>query len=146
LSEAEGSLRAALVAARKAQDRERTLVLSTAIAALENRRLELGRLLADGDVTEVLRKGIKQREDAAAQFRAGGRAELADREEAQIRVLGEFLPPSADPAEIRAAVRAAIAGGAVDLGKVMGRVLPAFKGRADGRLINQIAREELEAG
>ncbi len=121
-------------------------MLSTAIAALENRRLELGRPLADGDVTEVLRKGIRQREDSAAQFRGGGRAELADREEAQIRVLREFLPPSADPAEIRAAVRAAIAGGAADLGKVMGRVLPAFKGRADGRLINQIAREELEAG
>lgn len=146
MSEAEGSLRTALVAARKAQDRERTLVLSTAIAALENRRLELGRPLADGDVTEVLRKGIKQREDAATQFRSGGRAELADREEAQIRVLGEFLPPSADPDEIRAAVRAAIAGGAADLGKVMGGVLPAFKGRADGRLVNQIAREELEAG
>lgn len=146
MSAAEGSLRAALVAARKAQDRERTLVLSTAIAALENRRLELGRPLAEGDVTEVLRKGIRQREEAAAQFRGGGRPELAEREEAQVRVLGEFLPPAVDPEEIRAAVRAAIAAGAGDLGKVMGRVLPAFKGRADGRLVNQIAREELEAG
>jgi uncharacterized protein YqeY len=135
-----------MVTARKAQDRERTLVLSTAIAALDNRRLELGRPLADGDVTEVLRKAIKQREDAAAQFRQGGRADLVGREEGQIRVLAEFLPPAVDPEELRAAVRAAIAGGATDLGKVMGRVLPAFKGRADGRLVNQIAREELEAG
>ena len=146
MSDPEGSLRAALVVARKAQDRERTLVLSTAIAALDNRRLELGRPLGEGDVAEVLRKGIKQREDAAGQFRGGGRPELAEREEAQIRVLGEFLPPAVDPEEIRAAVRAAIAAGATDLGKVMGRVLPAFKGRADGRQVNQIAREELEAG
>lgn len=146
MSDPEGSLRAALVVARKAQDRERTLVLSTAIAALDNRRLELGRPLGEGDVAEVLRKGIKQREDAAGQFRGGGRPELAEREEAQIRVLGEFLPPALDPGEIRAAVRAAIAAGATDLGKVMGRVLPAFKGRADGRQVSQIAREELEAG
>ena len=146
MSDAEASLRAAMVAARKAQDRERTLVLSTAIAALDNRRLDLGRPLADGDVTEVLRKAIKQREDAAAQFRQGGRADLVRREEDQVRVLAEFLPPAADPAEIRAAVRSAIAAGAADLGKVMGQVLPAFRGRADGRLVNQIAREELEAG
>ena len=146
MTEAEGALRAALIRARKAQDRERTLVLSTAIATLDNRRLDLGRDLADGDVAEVLRKGIKQREDAAQQFRAGGRPELADREEAQIRVLSEFLPPAVAPEEIRAAVRAAIGAGATDIGKVMGRVLPGFKGRADGKLVNQIAREELEAG
>src|SRR5690606_20326341 len=104
-----------------------------------NRRLELGRPLADGDVAEVLRKGIKQREEAAVQYRSGGRPELAEREEAQARVLGEYLPPAVDPAEIREAVRAAIAAGATDLGRVMGRVLPAFKGRVDGRLVNQIA-------
>ncbi|PYP34334.1 MAG: hypothetical protein DMD49_00475 [Gemmatimonadetes bacterium] len=50
-----------------------------------------------------------------------------------------------DPAEIREAVRAAIAAGATDLGKLMAQVMPQFKGRADGKLVNQIAREELAA-
>ena len=65
---------------------------------------------------------------------------------AQITVLDEFLPPAVDPEEIRAAVRNAIAGGAQDMGKVMSQVMPKYKGRADGKLINQIVREELQAG
>ena len=64
----------------------------------------------------------------------------------QIAVLEEFLPPAVDPGEIRAAVREVIAGGAKDLGKVMGQIVPRYKGRADGKLINQIVREELQAG
>jgi uncharacterized protein YqeY len=51
-----------------------------------------------------------------------------------------------DPEEIRAAVREVIAGGAKDLGKVMGQIVPRYKGRADGKVINQIVREELQAG
>ena len=51
-----------------------------------------------------------------------------------------------DPEEIRVAVREVIAGGAKDLGKVMGQIVPRYKGRADGKLINQIVREELQAG
>ena len=144
-SELEGTLRAALASARKAQDRPRTLVLGTVLASLKNRQLELQRDLGDEDVIEVLRKGVKLRREALEQFQKAGRAELADVESAQIRVLEEFLPPAADPDEIRAAVRAAIAGGAADVGRVMGQVMPRFKGRADGKLINQIAREELQA-
>ncbi|HEU4647833.1 MAG TPA: GatB/YqeY domain-containing protein [Gemmatimonadales bacterium] len=140
------TLQAALNGARKAQDKDRTLVLSTILAGLKNRQLELQRDLADDEVVEVLRKGIKTRRESVEQYTAGNRPELAEKELAQIRVLEEFLPPAADPAEIRAAVRAAIAGGAKDVGKVMGAVMPQFKGRADGKLINQIAREELQAG
>ncbi|HEU4588828.1 MAG TPA: GatB/YqeY domain-containing protein [Gemmatimonadales bacterium] len=140
------TLQAALIGARKAQDKDRTLVLSTILAGLKNRQLELQRDLADDDVVEVLRKGIKTRRESVEQYTAANRPELAEKESAQIRVLEEFLPPAADPAEIRAAVRAAIAGGAKDVGKVMGAVMPRFKGRADGKVINQIAREELQAG
>jgi uncharacterized protein len=61
-------------------------------------------------------------------------------------MLQEFLPPEIDPAEIRVAVREAIASGATDVGRVMSQVMPKFKGRADGKLINQIVREELQAG
>jgi uncharacterized protein len=140
------TLRAALVAARKSQNKDRTLVLGTILANLKNRELELQRAPADDDVVDVLRKGIKLRREAVEQYTKAGRQDLADNETAQIRVLEEFLPPEADAAEIRAAVREAIAAGARDIGKVMGAVLPRFKGRADGKAVNQIAREELAAG
>jgi uncharacterized protein YqeY len=140
------TLRAALNAARKAQDKERTLVLGTIIANLKNREIELRRPATDDEVADVLRKGIKIRREAVEQYTAAARQDLANVETAQIRVLEEFLPAAVDPAEIRAAVRSAIAGGAGDIGRVMSQVMPKYKGRADGKLINQIAREELQAG
>jgi uncharacterized protein YqeY len=135
-----------MTAARKAQDKNRTLVLGTILANLKNREIDLRRPLTDEEVLEVLRKGIKTRRESVEQYTAANRPELADGERAQIKVLEEFLPPAVDPEEIRAAVRAAIAGGAKDVGKVMGQVLPRFKGRADGKVVNQIVREELQAG
>lgn len=140
------TLRAALNAARKAQDKPRTLVLGTILANLKNREIELRRPSTDEEVVDVLRKGIKIRREAIEQYTAGARQDLADLESAQIKVLEEFLPPAVDPEEIRAAVRSAIGGGAKDIGKVMAQVLPKYKGRADGKLINQIVREELQAG
>jgi len=139
------ALRAAMNAARKAQDKDRTLVLGTILANLRNREIDLRRPASDDEVVDVLRKGIKLRREAIEQYRAGGRQDLADSEQAQIKVLEEFLPQEVDPAEIRAAVREAIGAGAKDIGKVMSQVLPRYKGRADGKLINQIAREELQA-
>jgi uncharacterized protein len=133
-------------AARKAQDKDRTLVLGTILANLKNREIDLRRPATDEEVVEVLRKGIKIRREAIEQYKAGGRTDLAEVEQAQIAVLEEFLPPAVDPEEIRAAVREVIASGAKELGKVMGQVVPRFKGRADGKLINQIVREELQAG
>ena len=140
------ALRAAMNAARKAQDKDRTLVLGTILANLKNREIDLRRPATDEEVVEVLRKGIKIRREAIEQYQTGGRTDLADAEQAQIAVLEEFLPPPVDPEEIRAAVREVIASGAKELGKVMGQVVPRYKGRADGKLINQIVREELQAG
>jgi uncharacterized protein YqeY len=140
------ALREAMNASRRAQDKERTLVLGTILANLKNREIELRRPGTDEEVLEVLRKGIKTRRESAEQYAAANRPELADVERSQIRVLEEFLPPAVDPEEIRGAVRAAIAGGATEIGKVMGQVLPKFRGRADGKVINQIVREELQRG
>ena len=140
------ALRAAMNTARKAQDKDRTLVLGTILANLKNREIDLRRPATDVEVVEVLRKGIKIRREAIEQYQSAGRTDLADVEQAQIAVLEEFLPPAVDPEEIRAAVREVIAGGAKELGKVMGQIVPRYKGRADGKLINQIVREELQAG
>jgi len=139
-------LQAAMTAARKAQDKDRTLLLGTVLAALKNREIEVSRELTDSDVIEVLRKGVKTRRESVEQYVAGKRQDLADRESWEIGIIEGYLPPDADPAEIRAAVRAAVAAGATEIGKVMGRVMPQFKGRADGKVIQQIAREELTQG
>jgi uncharacterized protein len=140
------TLQGALNQSRKAQDKDRTLVLGTILANLKNRQIELQRDITDDEVVEVLRRGIKTRRESVEQYTAGNRPELAEKELSQIRVLEEFLPPAADPADIRSAVREAIGAGAKDVGKVMAAVMPRFKGRADGKVINQIAREELQAG
>ena len=133
--------------ARKQRDQARTLLLSTILADLKNREFELQHPPppSDDETAEVLRRGINRRREAAEQYAAARRQDLADRELAEVKMLEEFLPAAVPPDEIRAAVRAAIAGGARDLGQVMGKVMPHYKGRADGKLINQIAREELSA-
>jgi hypothetical protein len=138
-------LQAALNEARKARDQARTLLLSTILADLKNREFELHHPPTDEEAVEVVRRGVKKRHEAAEQFAAGGRQDRAAVELAEVAALEVFLPAQAPPEEIRAAVRAAIAGGATELGKIMGQVMPRFKGRADGKLINQIVREELSA-
>jgi uncharacterized protein YqeY len=134
----------ALTASRKAQLKDRTLVLGTLLSTLKNREIELKRPLADEDAIEVLRRGVKTRRESVEQYEKAGRLDLSAVELAQIKVIEEFLPADVDPEEIRAAVRTAIAGGAADIGRVMGEVMPAFRGRADGKVINQIVREELQ--
>jgi uncharacterized protein len=138
-------VRGAMNEARKQRDSARTLLLSTILADIKNRELELQRPASDDEVGEVLRRGIKQRRDAAEQYTAVKRPDVAERELGEVKALEAFLPAAADPDDIRRVVRAAIAAGAKDLGKVMGQVMPQFKGRADGKLVNQIVREELAA-
>ena len=77
------ALRAAMNAARKAQDKDRTLVLGTILANLKNREIELRRPPTDEDVLEVLRKGIKTRRESVEQYTAANRPELAETERKQ---------------------------------------------------------------
>jgi len=138
-------LRAALNAARKDRDQHRTLLYSTILSDIRNREIEAKHALDDADVVEVLRRGIRKRRESVEAFRAGGRGDAADAEQFEIAELEKYLPAAVPDDEIRAAVRAAIGGGAKDLGKVMGAVMPQLKGRADGKDVNRIAREELAA-
>jgi uncharacterized protein YqeY len=138
-------LRAAMNEARKNRDQARTLLLSTILADLKNREFELQHAPTDDETAEVIRRGIKRRREAAEQYTAAGRADRADAELAEVKILESFLPAAVDAEEIRRAVREVIAAGTRDLGKVMGQVMPRFKGRADGKLVNQIVREELAA-
>ncbi len=138
-------LQVALNEARKARDQHRTLLFSTILADLKNREVEVHHPLTDEDAVDVVRRGIKKRREAVEQFTKVGRQDRADIEQQEVALLEGYLPAQVPPDEIRAVVRAAIAAGASDLGKVMGQVMPQLKGRADGKVINQIAREELSA-
>ena len=136
-------LREELQASRKARKTSLTLVLGTVLSDIENHQIAIRRDLTDDDVVDVIRKAIKRRKESIEAFDAGGRPELAATERAEVDVLGVYLPAGASEDEIRAAVRAAIAAGAANLGALMGKVVPQFKGRADGSVVNRIAREEL---
>jgi len=131
--------------ARRAQDKGRVMLLGTIISDVKNREIEVKRDLTDDDVTEVLRRGIKRRRESIEMFDKGGRADLATIERAEVDALGVYLPASVSDDEIRAAVVAAIDGGATNLGAVMGKVMSQFKGRAEGGTINAIVRAELGA-
>ena len=132
-----------LTAARKAGDKAGVTVLGTTIAEVRNREIELKRDVTDDDVVEVLRKAIKRRREAIDLYVKAARDELAQTERTELATLERYLPAQVDDTEIRAAVRAAIDSGAANIGAVMGRVVPQFKGRAEGSTINAIAREEL---
>ena len=129
--------------ARKAQDKPLVLLLGTVLADIRNREIELKRDLTDDDVTDVLRRGIKKRRESIEMFDKGGRADLAATERAEVESLGKYLPASVSEDEIRDAVLAAINEGATNVGAVMGKVMPRFKGRAEGGTINAVVRDEL---
>jgi uncharacterized protein YqeY len=143
MSEMQSRLQADLNTSRKAQDKPRTLLLGTILADLKNRRIELQRDLTDDDVGEILRRGIKRRKESIEMYTKGARQELADKEREEVTLLEQYLPKQVDAQELRDAVKAAIAEGANNIGAVMGKVMPKFKGRAEGSAINAIAKEEL---
>jgi uncharacterized protein len=143
MSELLARLQGDLNSARKSQDKAGTLLLSTVLSEVKNRKIELRREPADADVIDVLRKSIKRRRESVEMYTKGARKDLADKEMSEAAALEKYLPAQVSDDELRAAVRAAIAGGATQIGAVMGKVLPQFKGRAEGGTINAIAREEL---
>lgn len=134
-----------LVAAMKARAELRLSVLRMMKTALKLKQVELTRPLEDSEALAILRTLLKQRHESAEQFRKGGREELAVKEEAEIKIVEEYLPAAASDEEIAAAVSAAIAetgaAGAKDLGKVMKAAMAKLAGRnVDGKRVNERAR------
>lgn len=136
-------LRTDLNGARRNRDKERTLVLSTVLSEVRNREIDAGAALDDDGVLGVLAKAIKQRKDAAAQMREGGRPELAENEEGQARLLQAYLPPELTEDEVRELVREIVKEGAAHVGAVMSQLMPRIRGRFDGKAASRIVREEL---
>ena len=136
-------LRADLNEARKAREKLRTLVLSMTLSDIRNREIELGKGADDAEVLSVLTKAVKRRKEAADLMRDAGRMELADKETSEAEILGAYLPEGLSEEEVREMVRELLAGGASEMGPVMGQLMPRLKGRFDGKEANRIVREEL---
>jgi len=132
-----------LVQARKGREKLRTLVLSTTLSELRNHEIDAGKEATDEDVLAVVTRAVKRRRDAADQMRAGGREELAEKEETEAEMLAAYLPAALTEEEVRSIVREIIAGGATEMGPVMGQLMPRLKGRFDGKEANRIVREVL---
>ena len=146
LERIEGAMRDAM----RARDDQRTQTLRMAMAAAHNRRIELGRVLTDEEMVAVLDRQVKQRRESADAFRSGGREDRAADEEAEAAILREYLPEPLTPKELETMARAAIAETGAsspgEMGKVMGRLTPQTKGRADGREVSELVRRLLSEG
>lgn len=137
-------LRSDLTAARKAQDKMATQALSTLLSEAMNREIELSRPLTDDEVIDVVGKSIKKRRESADLYAKNDRADLAANERAEITLFEKYMPAAANEDDVKAAILAAIAGGATNVGAVMGQVLPKFKGRFDGGALSALVRAALQ--
>jgi len=124
--------------------------LRMAESAIYNAEKRDRREYSDDEVAAVLGREVKTRRESVEAFRSGGREDLASKEEAEVAILAGFLPEQLSEAEISALVADAVAAtgaaGPRDMGKVMGWLAPKTKGRADGRLVSQVASRALAEG
>jgi uncharacterized protein YqeY len=143
------TLRADLTASMKAGKAFRRDTLRMAESAVYNAEKAQGSPLTDEQVVGVLAREVKTRRESVEAFRAGGREDLAAKEEAEIAILVAYLPEPLSEDELTALIAEAIAttgaGGPRDMGKVMGWLAPRTKGRADGRHVSGLVNEALAA-
>ncbi len=139
-----------MVAAMKARSELRLSTLRMAKAALKNREIELRHPLDDAEAQQVFASLLKQRDEAALQFAAGGRPELAAKEREEIAILESYLPRALSVAEIEAVVREAIAetgaSSARDMGKAMKAAMARFQAnqqRVDGKQVSESVKRLL---
>lgn len=143
------TLKGTLQAALKERDMLRVSVLRMLLSSSKNKEIELKRSLTDDDLIGVISAQIKLRKEAVGSYQQGGRVDLAEKEESEIRILQEFLPPQLSEEEIKNIIESAVkkvgAQSAKDMGKVMKEIMPDVKGRADGKQVNQLVKERLSS-
>jgi uncharacterized protein YqeY len=137
----------AMFAAMKRRQAQETAALRLALSALKSAAIDARRDLSDDEAVAVLQREARKRREAEQVYRDAGRAERADQEAYERSVLERFLPAGLDPAELARlvddAVAASGASGPKELGKVMGRLMPQVKGRADGNEVRRLVLERL---
>ena len=134
-------------AAMKARDSVRLSAIRMLLAAVKQREVDSQGTADDAAIIALTEKAIKQRRDAAEQFAAAGREELAAKERAEIEALSAYLPAQLDEREIDKLVEQTVAdcgaSGPADMGKVMGALKPALAGKADMKLVSARVRQSL---
>ena len=135
-------IRADLTESMKARDAARTSTLRMLQSALKYDQIEKGHELSDEEAMVVIRKGVKQRQDSIEQYQKANRPELAAKESAEIDVIKGYLPPELSDAELESGLREIVASTGAqskkDMGKVMKEATARFKGRADGKKIQEM--------
>ena len=135
-------IRTDMTAAMKARDDLRVQTLRGALAAFTNELVAKGKKpteeMDDKDAVTVLKRLAKQRKEAADVYAKGVRAELADKESKELKILEEYLPQMAGADEIEKVARAKMAEGITDTGKLTGAVMKEFAGRADGNEVKSV--------
>jgi uncharacterized protein len=134
--------------AMRNKDQLRLSVLRMMKTAIKNREIEKMKPLDDGEALSVLNTLVKQRKDSVDQFRKGGREELAQKEETEIKIIEEYLPAAPSDDDIRKAIEEAMqetgASTIKDMGKVMKAALARLAGRnADGSRVSQMVKDKL---
>jgi uncharacterized protein YqeY len=136
-----------LKSAMRAKDSLRMNTVRALKSAVKYREIELMKPLDDAGILGVMATEIKRRRDSVEQYRAGNRADLADKEEAEIKILQEFLPQQLTREEVEAKVAEVIARvgaqGPKDMGAVMKALLPEVQGRADGKVVSELVKQRL---
>lgn len=149
MSTLQEKLQADLADAMRAKQEVRKSALRMLIAAVKNAQIEARKELDDAAVLGVIQKQVKQRRESVVEFKKGNRADLVQREEAEIEVLSAYLPAQASREEIVAAARKVIAETGASSAKEMGKVMPVlskqFGASADGRTMSEVVRELLGA-
>ena len=135
------------VAAAKAKDRISLSALRMIKTAVHNREIDLKRELSEAEFFQVLSSMVKQRKDSIEQFAKGGRADLVEKEESELKVIHSFMPAQMSEEDVNREIRQAIAEtGAVsvkDMGKVMKVLMPKLTGKADGKAVGEKVKAAL---
>ncbi len=135
--------------AMRDRDTLRVSTLRLMKAGVQNEEIARRKALDDGAVLEVLSRQAKQREDSIDQFRKANRLDLVEKEEAELEIVKAYLPQQLSTEEIETLAKQAVqevgARGPTDRGKVMGRLMPQVRGRADGAVVNAVVSRLLES-
>ena len=134
-------IRADLTSAMKAQEKERLSTLRMLQSALKNEQINVGHELSNEEAMTIIRKAVKQRLDSIEQYTNAGRAELAEKERSEMELLKTYLPAELSDEELESGLREIIASTGAqskkDLGKVMKEATARFKGRVDGKKVQE---------
>jgi uncharacterized protein YqeY len=136
-----------IAVAMKAGDKDRLSTVRMLMSAIKYKEVDAHRELTDEETIAVISTLVKQRQDSIEQFTKGNRLDLVEKESKELEVLRTYLPPQLSEAEVRDIIKKAVAEtGATsqkDMGKLMKVVMPQVKGKADGKLVNDIVKEIL---